>query len=378
MQNTVQKIVIAGHGIAGLTAGDALRRQGFQGDLTIIGEDPHPTYSRPALSKAALNPDADLMDTILPEATHAATEIQGSVVGLDVSTQHVELADGTTVPYDGLVIATGTRARRFTDNPNEYTLRTLDEAATLRTRLAAKPTVTVIGGGPLGMEVASGARALGCEVRLIQFGLPMLLQMGPVIAQILTDVARDNGVEVIDAMVRSVTPALSPAPSGLQVELDNGQIITSDGVVSAIGDAPNTEWLEDSGLLLDGRLITDTRGRVTDNIVAAGDVAWFNGQRSPVWTSAIEEAKIAAAALLHGDDAPTINYQPYFWTDQFGLNIKISGPIPHEGDPIVVEGSLTERSALLHWPTLGTAAAINYRMPVPRLHKLAKSALQVS
>ena len=147
----MQNIVIAGHGIAGLTAGDALRRQGFQGELTIIGEDPHPTYSRPALSKAALNPDADLMDTILPEATHAATEIQGSVVGLDVTARHVELADGTTVPYDGLVIATGTRARRFTDDPNDYTLRTLDEAATLRTRLAAKPTVTLMGCGPLGM-----------------------------------------------------------------------------------------------------------------------------------------------------------------------------------------------------------------------------------
>lgn len=365
----MQNIVIAGHGIAGLTAGDALRRQGFQGNLTIIGEDPHPTYSRPALSKAALNPEANLMDTVLPTATHGATEIHGSVAGIDVAAQTVELIDGTKVPYDGLMITTGTRARRFTADPNEYTLRTLDEADQLRSRLMEKPTVTIIGGGPLGMEVASGAIALGCTVRLIQFGLPMLLQMGPVIAQVLTDAARNNGVEIIDAMVKSVSP-------GFRIELDNGQTVESEVIVSAIGDAPNIEWLEGSGLLQDGRLITDSRGRLTENIVAAGDVAWFDGKRSPVWTSAIEEAKIAAAGLLHGDDAPEINYQPYFWTDQFGLNVKISGAIPHEGEPVVVEGSIADRSALLHWPELGTAAAINYRMPVPRLHKLAKSAIQ--
>ncbi len=367
----MQNIIIAGHGIAGLTAGDMLRRQGFEGNLTIIGEDPHPTYSRPALSKAALNPDSDLRDTILPEATHGATEIHGCVTGMDISSQTVILADGTALPYDGLVITTGTRARRFTDSSEEYTLRTLDEAADLRARLVDQPTVTIIGGGPLGMEVASGAVALGCAVRLIQFGVPMLLQMGPVIAQILTDAARDNGVEIIDAMVKSVNPG-SP---GFRIDLDNGQSIESEVVVTAIGDTPNTEWLEGSGLLHDGRLITDSRGRVADKIVAAGDVAWFDGIRSPVWTSAIEEAKVAATGLLHGDDAPEINFQPYFWTDQFGLNIKISGAIPHEGEPIVVEGSIAERSALLHWPDLGTAAAINYRMPVPRLHKLAKSAL---
>lgn len=369
----MHNIVIAGHGIAGLTAGETLRRQGFEGTLTIIGEDPHPTYSRPALSKAALEPTADLMDTILPAATHTthnATMIHGSVAGIDTAAGTVTLANGARAPYDGLIITTGTRARRFTDDPNEYTLRTLDDAAALRSRLSTQPSVTIIGGGPLGMEVASGARALGCQVRLVQFGPPMTLQMGPVIASVLTAAATDHGVEIIDAMVRSV----SPTGSGLTVELDDGSLLESEVVVSAIGDSANTDWLEGSGLLSDGRLISDSRGRIRDNIVAAGDVVWFNGQRRPVWTSAIEEAKIAATALLRGDDAPEIAYQPYFWTDQFGLNVKISGPVPQEGDPIVVEGSLADRSALLHWPKLGSAAAINYRMPVPRLHRLAKSA----
>ena len=369
----MHNIVIAGHGIAGLTAGDTLRRQGFEGTLTIIGEDPHPTYSRPALSKAALDPTADLMDTILPTTTHDThhtTTIHGCVTGVDADAGVVTLGDGIQVPYDGLIIATGTRARRFTDDPNEYTLRTLDDAAALRSRLSTKPSVTIIGGGPLGMEVASGARALGCRVRLVQFGLPMAVQMGPVIAHILTAAATDHGVEIIDALVKSV----SPTSSGLTVELDDGSVLDSEVVVSAIGDSANTDWLEGSGLLTDGRLVSDSRGRIRDNIVAAGDVVWFNGQRCPVWTSAIEEARIAATALLHGNDAPEISYQPYFWTDQFGLNVKISGPVPHEGDPVVVEGSLAERSALLHWPELGSAAAINYRMPVPRLHRLAKSA----
>ena len=367
----MHNIVIAGHGIAGLTAGDALRRQGFTGKLTIIGEDPHPTYSRPALSKAALNPDADLMDTILPAATHEVEEVHGTVTGINVDDSTLTLGSGESLPYDGLVIATGTHARRFTEDAEEYTLRSLDDAAQLRSRLMTKPSVTIIGGGPLGMEVASGAIALGCTVRLIQFGLPMQLQMGPVIGGVLTDIAREHGVDIIDGMVSSVTP-------GFNVELTDGRVFESEVIISAIGDAPNTAWLAGSGLLQEGRLITDSRGRVTDNIVAAGDIAWFDGKRSPVWTSAIEEAKIATAALLHGDDAPEITYQPYFWTDQFGTNVKISGPIPHDGEPIVTAGSLAERAALLHWPESGTAAAINYRMPVPRLHKLARSALPTS
>lgn len=159
------------------------------------------------------------------------------------------------------------------------------------------------------------------------------------------------------------------------VALADGTELNSGIVITAAGDLPNTAWIEGSGLLVDGRLIADGRCRVTDSIVAAGDVVWIDhGQgprRTPIWTAAIEQAKVAAASLIQGDDAEPLDFQSYFWTDQWGLNLKMSGPIPQGTNPAVIKGSLDERSAVLHWPESGTAAALNMRMPIPRLHRLA-------
>lgn len=373
--NPLNHIVIAGNGVAGLTAGDTLRRLGFEGEITIIGEEHHTTYSRPALSKAALAPSEEMAVNFLPEPTHGGTQLLGrSAAGLDSEKQTVILDDGTELPYDGLIIATGTHARRFTGSPREFTLRSLDDAALLRKQLESRPKVTVIGGGPLGMEVASGAIGLGCEVTLVHPGTPMQPHIGPLLADILTETALEHGLTLVDDFVAQVRET----PEGMNVQLTSGAELTSEVVVAAAGDIPNDGWLRESGLLIDGRLVTDDRCRVRDNIVAAGDVAWLAGpggpRRSPIWTSAIEQAKTAAAALLTGDKAAPLDFQSYFWTDQWGMNLKISGPVPHgEEEPVVVKGDLADRSAVLHWPAQGAAAALNIRMPIPRLHKLAQS-----
>lgn len=369
----MEHIVIAGNGIAGLTAGDTLRRLGYTGTMTVVGAEPHATYSRPALSKVALAPGADLDVGTLPEATHGATELRGrSVTGLDAQRQVVTLDDGTELGFDGLIIATGSEARRFTGSGREYTIRSLDDAARLKASLVDRPTVTVIGGGPLGMEVASGAVGLGCDVILVHPGTPMELHLGPLLGGILTQVALEHGLAVVDSMVSAVREE----DHGMVVTLADGTELVSDIVVTAAGDLPATTWLEDSGLLVDGRLIADPRCRVTDSIVAAGDVTFIDHgdgpRRTPIWTAAIEQAKVAAAALLQGQGAAPLDFQSYFWTDQWGLNLKMSGPIPHGTDPLVVKGSLEERSAVLHWPESGTAAALNMRMPIPRLHRLAR------
>lgn len=366
-------IVIAGNGIAGLTAGDTLRRLGYEGSITVIGEEPHATYSRPALSKVALAPGDDLDVGALPAPTHGATELLGrTVAGLSPENNEVTLDDGTTLSYDGLVIATGSYARRFTRSEREYTIRSLDDAARLKARLVDRPTVTIVGGGPLGMEVASGAVGLGCAVTLIHPGTPMELHLGPLLGGILTEAALEAGLTTVDSLVSSVRDE----GDGMAVTLADGTELHSDIVVTAAGDLPNTAWLKDSGLLVEGRLIADDRCRVTGSIVAAGDVVWIdrNGgpSRTPIWTAAIEQSKVAAAALLAGDEAVRLNFQPYFWTDQWGLNLRVSGPVPRGVEPIVVKGSLAERSAVLHWPESGTAAALNMRMPIPRLHKLAR------
>lgn len=386
-----RRIIIVGHGVAGLTAGEALRTQGFDGDLTVIGQEPHAPYSRPALSKGLLVPpgdgsgsaDAELQPQYLASAAEGTEVLSGrSAVSLDPAARTVLLDDGRALAFDGLVIATGAGARRFTNSPDEFTLRGLDDARALRRRLADRPHVTVIGGGPLGMEVASSARAAGCEVTLVHRGLPMRRQMGELLATVCAEAALEHGVHLVDAGVTEVSTSAGP---GLTLHLDSGQSMPAEVVVSAIGDFPHTDWLTDSGLLSGGRLVTNEQGMVAPGIVAAGDVSWrqhgTGDFRRALWTDAIEEAKTAAAALLHGPAITSPEPTPYFWTEQFGLNVRITGTIPPGSTPLVHEGALAERRAVLHWPAAGdgtaggAAASLNVRIPIPRLRRLAASAV---
>ncbi|MDO5512563.1 NAD(P)/FAD-dependent oxidoreductase [Corynebacterium sp.] len=372
----MDRIVIVGLGAAGLTAGESLRRHGFTGELTFVGAEPVGAYSRPALSKAALAPGEGIDVAALP-TTSAGTELLGrAAISLDTEQRTVGLDDGHRLPYDGLVIATGSRARRLSTSDREFTLRSLADATALRTRLQGQPSLTVIGGGPLGMEVASGAIGLGCRVTLINPGVPMSLHLGPFLGGILTDLAQEAGLRVIDSFVDTV----ADTGDGMTVTLPSGEVITSDVLFTGIGDDPEVGWLEDSGLLTQGKLIVDSRQRVLGHpgIVAAGDVAWLDGpagpRRSPIWTSAIEQACVAADALLHGNAAAERDHPMYFWTDQWGVNLKVSGTPPQGPSPFVVEkGSLEERSFVIRWPQEHAAAALGMRMPIPRLHKVAAS-----
>ena len=178
--SVIRRIVVVGNGIAGLTAADTMRDAGFDGELTIVGDERHPPYSRPALSKALLSGGADASAHGLPAPTHGARELLGvRASGLDPERRRVTLDDATELPYDRLVVATGSRARRLSDLPGELTLRGLDDAIALRDRLAARPSVVVVGGGPLGMEIASACLAAGCRVTLVSLGTPLEGQLGP-------------------------------------------------------------------------------------------------------------------------------------------------------------------------------------------------------
>lgn len=374
-----ERIVVVGNGIAGLTASDSLRAGGFDGELTVIGDEHHAPYSRPALSKAALAEiDAEMTAHELPAPSHEATEILGvSAAGLDVAGKTVRLTDGTDVPYDSVVIATGSRARRLgTDRANELTMRTLEDALELRRRIAARPSVIVIGGGALGMEVASGCLAAGCDVTLTTLGKPLELQLGPYLSDVFVAAAREKGLKIAP----SHAVGLSTDGAHPSVPLADGAVLEADVVVSAVGDIPNLEWLSTSGLLTDGRLDVDSRGRVRPDVVAVGDLATMvtraGTRRVPLWTSAIEQSKVAALALLQGDGAPELDLTPYFWTEQFGLNLKASGFLPAVGEPEVIDGDPFGGSALMRWSAggLGAAVAINYRIPVPKLRRLAADA----
>ena len=383
-----RRIVVVGNGIAGLTACDSLRAAGFDGGLTVVGDERHAPYSRPALSKALLRDGDDDTSHRLPLPTHEATELLGvTAARLDVDRRTVILDDGTDLPYDGLVIATGSRARRLSADPStaeaveEFTLRSLDDALLLRRRLAGTPSVVVIGGGVLGMEVASGCLAVGCAVTLVSRDGPMVNQLGPHLSAVFTDAAQRSGLSIM----RTGSVRLTTADGRPSVMLDGGVSLEAELVVSAVGDVPNVEWLATSGLLTGGSLVVDSRGRVRPDVVAAGDVAAFPTRRGvrrvPLWTSAIERSKVAAATLVRGNAAAELDFTPYFWTEQFGLNLKASGFLPLDGDPEVLEGEPGLPPALMRWSHndgSGTAVALNYRIPVPRLRRLSQAASEAA
>jgi 3-phenylpropionate/trans-cinnamate dioxygenase ferredoxin reductase component len=373
----LRRVVVVGGGIAGLTAADSLRASGFDGELTIVGAERRAAYSRPALSKALLRAEADLTAHELPPHEHGAVELLGvAATGLDPATRMVSLDDGGALPYDGLVIASGSRARRLGAADGEHVLRTLDDAIALRARIADRPSVIVVGGGPLGMEVASGALDAGCAVTLVTAGAPMARHLGAHLAARLERTALARGLTIL----RTPAARILPGAGASAVALADGTLVEGDLLVSGVGDIPNTGWLAGSGLDAamrpDGAIAVDARARVRPEIVAAGDVAavpTLGGHaRSPIWHSAIDQARIAAVSLLRGDESPTLGGAPYFWTEQFGLTIRVVGRTPVDGEPELVDGD-PEGAALLRWPHAdgtATAAAVDYRIPIPRLRRL--------
>lgn len=399
MTRPLKRIVIVGNGIAGVTAADSLRSAGYEGDLTLVGDEERPAYSRPALSKALLRDESDLTAHLLPPPTHEATELLGRrATELDVAKRTVLLDDGDQLPYDGLVVATGCRARRLgagqDDPPDELTLRSLEDALELRRRLAGGPSVIVVGGGPLGMEIASGCLEAGCAVTLVSQGPPLAQQLGPHLSDLLVAAALSRGLRI----VTTDAARLVRTTDGTQVVLADGTHLAAGLVVTAVGDVPNVEWLASSGLLRHGVLMADELGRVqlgaagvggvggvvAGGIVAAGDVAAVptphGVRRVPLWSAAIEQSRVASQTLL-GQQTSVADRRPYFWTEQFGLSLKGVGHLPFTGSPALVDGDASEGRVLLRWeddgaPGAGAAAAVNYRIPIPRLRRLCDAATQ--
>ena len=379
----MEHVVVVGNGIAGTTAAATLRDHGFRGRITIIGAEPHEPYSRPALSKSALTEEGAFSSHLLPPADHGAEVLRGvSATGLDLAQRRVLMSDGLEQRFDGLIIASGIRPRKLRpDLDLELTFRNIEDAQRLRKLFRSRPRVAVIGGGVLGMELASACLAHGCRrVAVICRNQPMRSSLGIYLSDILVRTAMERGAHIIHPHAVDVRPSDRPE-GGHEVVLADGSSFEADLIITAIGDQPNTEWLADSGLLTDGELRVDSRCRLRPHVVAAGDVAVVptssGHARIPLWTSAIEQAKVAARALLQGDDAPELDFQPYFWTDQFGLALKACGPLPVHGEPDYRTGDPKVEPAVLRWQNAdesGTAVSLNVRMAVPKLRALSRQA----
>ena len=361
------RIVIVGASLAGLRAAEALRDEGFTGSLTIIGDEPHEPYDRPPLSKQVLKGWVPADHTKLPRLRPVDADWRLGVAasGLDRANRQVLLANGDRVPYDRLLIATGTRARPW---PNQkeasldgvLTLRTSDDAACLQARLAARPKrVLIIGAGFIGSEMASVCRELGIAVTVAERGAaPLVGALGGVIGAIAAEMQREHHV---DLRTGTGVKSLEGDASGhvRRAHLSDGSTLETDLVIASLGSIRNTEWLEGSGLAAGfwgiacdaGCRAFDINGVVTDSVYVAGDIARFPHVLYDYhflvlehWDNAVLGARVAAHNML------SMEFQrwphlplPAFWSCQFGVNIKSVGVCPFGDEIVVTQGSVKER-----------------------------------
>ena len=371
-----------GGSIAALTAVERLRMEDFGGRVTVLSDEEVPPYTRVPLSKGVLAGTESIEDVVLaPLADDVDLRLGTAATGLDLGTRTVHTTAGP-VSFDGLVIATGSRARRLgRPDQDERVLRSHRDCARLRDDLTAASSVLIVGGGFLGMEIASTARTLGKAVTVVDVAPPLDRLLGAVVGGHVRSVAARAGVRIVvaDGGVRLLG---APAPTG--VELVGGTRLEADLVVSAVGDVPNVEWLAGSGVRLHGGIVVDASCRVAPGVVAAGDVAVVPGgdgtlSRSPHWTNAVDQARAAVGALLRGNEAPPYRPSQYCWTEQFGLDVKLVGDLDPQGEPAVLDGSLDQGSALLAWPDAvapRSVVAVNHRTPPVTLKRLLRRAAE--
>jgi len=370
-------VVVVGASLAGLRTVEALRRSGFGGRVTVLGAERELPYDRPPLSKEVLAGKWDPARAALrkPESyaeLDADWRLGTPATGLDVAGRAV-LAAAERMPFDALVIATGATPRRLPGVPplrGVHVLRTLDDCLAVRDAFDRGARVAVVGAGFIGGEVAATARARGLEVTLIE-ALPVALerQLGAEMGGHVAALQRDCGVDV----------RLGVAVAGLEggerveaVRLADGSRVAADVVVVGIGVAPETRWLEGSGLALEDGVRCDDRCRASaPGVFAAGDVArWWNprygeAMRVEHWSHATEHADAAVASLLAGPGpcepfAPV----PYFWSDQHGGKIKLAGRIRPGDEVRVVDGAVAERRFVALYGREGRlTAALGFSRP---------------
>ncbi|QYN18786.1 NAD(P)/FAD-dependent oxidoreductase [Amycolatopsis sp. DSM 110486] len=352
MTAPLARVVIVGASLAGLRTAAALRDHGFTGSLTIVGDEPHPPYDRPPLSKQVLT-DETAPDPALPvpELLGAQWKLGRSAVRLEPHERVVLLDDGTGLPYDGVVLATGSGARGWPEpRPVQgiHTLRTREDALRVRAELRPGRRVVVVGAGFLGGELAAAARARSAHVTLVEASRqPLERAIGAAPGAWIAGLHRESGVDLRTAT--TVTAFRADGDRVRAVALSDGTEHAADTVLLALGGTPATGWLAGSGLDLghgvrcDSRLrALDPAGAVVPGVVAAGDVARVpqplaGGEAIALghWTTATEHAITAARTLLDPTTSAPHTAVPSFWSDLHGARIRSVG-LPTLADEVLV------------------------------------------
>lgn len=328
-------IVVIGAGQAGAWAARTLRSEGYAGRIVLVGDEAHPPYERPPLSKEQLQPDPAPLEFLLPAAELAALDIVWrpslGCCRIDRDARAVVLDDGSAIPYDKLILATGGHARLpqlpGIDAACVHTLRTLDDARRLRAAMRPGARVLVIGGGWIGLEAAAAARALDCAVTVVEAGPSLCARSAsPLLSSMLAELHRANGV---DLRLASGIEALEQAGGdGCSALFADGSRTSFDLVVVGVGLAPNDGLARAAGLRCERGIVVDPQCRSSDpDIYAAGDVTAMQADggllRLESWQNAQDQGIAAARAAL----GQAVDYRPlpYFWSQQYQTMVQLAG-----------------------------------------------------
>ena len=364
-----QAFVIVGAGLAGAKAAEALRGGGFDGQLTLIGAERHLPYERPPLSKDYLAGKAERDSVFVhDQAWYRQQEIDLRLgcraTVIDRTARQVRLADGASLPYDKLLITTGSSPRRLTNATGIHYLRTIDDSDRLKEILTTGSRLAVVGGGWIGLEVTAAARQAGLQVTVLEgLELPLLRVLGREMARVFADLHRSQGVDLrLGVQVEEIG---SSGGTATGVRLADGTRIEADAIVAGIGAIPRISLAAEAGLEVTDGIVTTAALRTSDpDIFAAGDVASayhpLLGRHIRVehWANALKQPAVAAAAML-GQDA---RYEdlPYFYTDQYDLGMEYLGDVREGYDEVVVRGDVESREFIAFWLKAGRVLAGMY------------------
>jgi NADPH-dependent 2,4-dienoyl-CoA reductase/sulfur reductase-like enzyme len=355
--------VIVGGGLAGAKTAEALREQGYDGELTIVGAERHLPYERPPLSKDYLAGKAERSDFEVHDADwydehKIALRLMTTATTLDPATHTVTLSDGSTLTYTKLALATGSDPRVLPlpglEASGVHYLRTVEDSDAIRAELSPHARVVIIGGGWIGLEVAAAARAREAAVAVVEAAdLPLAAALGPEVAQSFLTLHRDHGVVFY---LGAAVAAVETEDDGVTaVALADGTRLEADAVVVGVGAAPRLGLAEGAGLdVADGVVVDESLQTSDPDIVAVGDIALHahpvlgHQVRVEHWANALNQPASAAATML-GSPQPYAEL-PYFYTDQYDLGMEYVGHAPPGSyQEVVVRGDLDAREYIAFW-----------------------------
>jgi 3-phenylpropionate/trans-cinnamate dioxygenase ferredoxin reductase subunit len=362
MASDSRTFVIVGGGLGGAKAAEALRERGFDGKVVLIAEEEHLPYERPPLSKDFLAGKKKLSDfTVHDSDWYRQNKIElrtsTEVLSIDPTEHTVTLSDDTSLHYDKLLLATGSRSRWLdipgAESTGVHYLRTVDDASNLDTTLKEGTSLAVIGAGWIGLEVAASARQRGVDVTVVETAkVPLSSAVGEDVGKVFAQLHRDHGVDLrLEAEVKEVTTEDGKA-TGLK--LGDGSTITADRVLIAVGAQPNIELAEQAGLATeDGGVLVDASLKTSSpDIYAIGDIAaaehplFEERIRTEHWATALKQPEVAVAGML--GESGEYKELPYFFTDQYDLGMEYVGHAP-DFQRVVFRGDVKSREFVAFW-----------------------------